>query len=193
MSAGPQDANVCARCAAQGPSCCRLESGGPSTCFPVSVMEWERILDVVGEQGAFVQEPNSPPFIDAMRRYFPDDVARIDALFPHHKFHLRLATTSDGACVFQGSSGCALPREARPYFCRLFPFWMEGEFVRLIHAPGCLAVRMGGFRDDVLSLLRMRESDVRTLHGRLRLAWGLAPRPGMPVAPPAFARSRPTS
>jgi hypothetical protein len=34
-----------------------------------------------------------------------------------------------------------------------------------------------------LNLLRARD-----LHGRLRLAWGLPPREGMPAVPKAFAR-----
>lgn len=191
------DPAICARCASQDTSCCRLSASTQQACFPISVMEWERILDVAGEHGAFVQEPNSPPFLDIMHRLFPGEKERVEALFPHHKFHLRLATTSDGACVFLGSEGCALPQEARPYYCRLFPFWMEGERLSLLHVPGCLAQRTGshggGVRGrGVMKVLGMRESEVLTLHGRLRLAWGFPPRPGMPIPPPAFARTRPS-
>ena len=188
---GERSTTVCARCAGQGTSCCRLDPGGGGVCFPVSAMEWDRILDVVGgTKGAFVQEPNSPPFLDAMRRLFPGEGRAVAALFPAHQFHLRLATTARGSCVFLGPQGCALPRETRPYHCRLFPFWMQGERLTLLHAPGCLALREGGVVEDVLDVLHMRERDVRTLHGRLRLAWGLPPRPGLPLPPPSFARSR---
>ncbi|GAB7080952.1 YkgJ family cysteine cluster protein [Megalodesulfovibrio paquesii] len=185
---------VCTRCAGHGATCCRLDPGGSGLCFPVSVMEWERILDVVGGmRGAFVQEPNTAPFVDALRRLFPGEGRVVEGLFPPHKFHLRLATTASGDCVFLGSRGCALPTEARPYYCRLFPFWMQGERITMLQATGCQALREGGTREEVMALLHMRESEVRTLHGRLRLAWGLPPKPGQPVPPPSFARTRPQS
>jgi len=188
---GDLPTSVCARCARQGGACCRLDPGGGGVCFPVSAMEWDRILDVVGgTRGAFVQEPNSPPFLDAMRRLFPGEGRVVAALFPAHQFHLRLATTSHGDCVFLGPQGCSLPREARPYYCRLFPLWMQGDRLTLLHTPRCLALREGGVAEEVLGVLHMRERDVRTLHGRLRLAWGLPPRPGLPMPPPSFARSR---
>lgn len=186
-----QDPTVCARCARHGRTCCQLDTAGESVCFPVSAMEWERVLEALGsEQGAFVQEPNTPPFLDAMRRLFPGEDAAVEALFPSHKFHLRLATSATGQCLFLSAKGCALPREARPYYCRLFPFWFQGDRLTLFNAPGCQALREGGLRGEVLDLLGLSEPEARTLHGRLRLAWGLPPRPGMPRVAASFARNR---
>jgi hypothetical protein len=72
-----------------------------------------------------------------------------------------------------------LPREARPYYCRIFPFWVYGERLTLFTPGYCLALKEGRNPRQVLASMSLTEGMVRELHGRLRLAWGLPPRPGM--------------
>jgi Fe-S-cluster containining protein len=184
------DPGVCARCALSEPTCCRVEVGQEEHCFPLSEMEWDRILDFSGDKGSFVQESNTPPFVNNLKRLFPGEDALIDKLFPvhEHKFHLRLATRPDGACIFLRPQGCALPREARPYYCRLFPFWVQGSRLTMFTPPRCLAVRENRTLRRTLAALDMTQARARELHGRLRLAWGLPPQEGMDVIDESFSR-----
>ncbi len=184
----PGDPHVCKRCTDRGPTCCRLEPGEEEVCFPLSEMERDRILECAKDKGAFVQQHNTKPFVDNVKRLFPKDKQRIEQLFPEHGFHLRLATRTDGSCVFLGSEGCTLPREARPHYCLIFPVWIIGERLRLFTPSGCLAVEESRDVAELLECLGMNEPEVRLLHGRIRLAWGLPPKDNMPVLEQAFRR-----
>lgn len=178
---GIADPHVCAACAKDGPTCCQLEPGHERFCFPVSAVERDKILDCAeGVRGAFAQEPNSKAFVDNMLALFPGEDGIVRKLFPLTKFHLRLATDEQGRCKFLGAEGCVLPREARPYYCRLFPLWVVGRRINLFTAGRCLAQRQGKGLSGLLVRLGVTSARVRELHGRLRLAWGLPPRQDMP-------------
>ena len=184
------DPGVCTRCAEQGRTCCNLTPGQEELCFPLSKVEWDRILEVVGEQGAFVQSPNAASFRANMRRLFPREEAFIDRLFPNHGVHLRLATRPDGSCALLGPEGCTLPREARPYYCRVFPFWVVGEKLTMFTPDYCLAIQERPRIGQLLAGLELTEKSVFEMHGRLRLAWGLPPKPGQKVVETVFTRNK---
>lgn len=175
------DPNVCAACAAKGPTCCQLQPGNEEHCFPLSAMERDRILDCSQDwKGAFAQESNSKNFVDNMRKLFPADRRAVRELFPLTKFHIRLATRPDGSCRLLGKSGCMLPVEARPYYCRLFPLWVAGGQIIVFESSRCEARKQADNAAELLALLGLTRSRVFELHGRLRLAWGLPPKEGMP-------------
>jgi Fe-S-cluster containining protein len=119
---------------------------------------------------------------------FPRDAEAVAALFPARKDHFRLATDRTGRCAFLGRTGCRLPVEARPYHCRLFPVWFSAGRATVLADPGCLALREAPSMARLLDSLGLNLLRARDLHGRLRLAWGLPPREGMPAVPKAFAR-----
>jgi Fe-S-cluster containining protein len=169
------DAAVCARCAAVGSTCCTLTPGQEDLCFPVSEIERQRIVEFGPPRGGLTGAPNSSAFLDHLTRLFPRDRERLEQAFPSHGEHLRLATHPDGRCTFLCSTGCILPREARPYYCRLFPFWVSAGAVTAFEAKGCLACREGRFVSGMLPLFNLKRAAVQELHGRMRMAWGLPP------------------
>jgi Fe-S-cluster containining protein len=186
------DPSACARCAAEGPTCCSTTPGEEEFCFPLSRSEWERIVEWCDHVGGFATERNTRPFVDGMKRLFPGESAAVEALFPLHGEHLRLAVDRRGDCAFLGAEGCRLPREVRPWYCRLFPLWMRGERITLFTPDHCVAVREGRTLANVLAAVHLTEKDVRLLFGRMRLAWGLPPldpfESGLPFAPPGGAQ-----
>ncbi len=184
------DPAVCGRCGRAGQTCCKVEPGREEFCFPLSEMEWDRILDFAGDRGAFVQEPNSSNFLGHLQRLFPGEEELLERLFPdrENKFHLRLATRRDGTCVFLQPDGCELPREARPYYCRLFPFWFFSGRLNMFAPPNCLAVQEGRRPKNVMAMLSVNKMELLHTHGRLRLAWGLPPQKSMRLLPESFTR-----
>lgn len=170
--------DVCRRCSQQGPTCCRIAPGQEEFCFPLSQVEKERIQEHVPYTGGFVLSPNSHAFIDNMCRLFPGEEELIRALYPQGKEHFRLAVDSMGACRFLGPLGCEIPQEARPYYCRLFPFWVVGTDAIFFDSFICLARREGGTLTRILDILDTGRASVKDLYGRLRLVWGLPPRKG---------------
>jgi Fe-S-cluster containining protein len=185
------DPHVCARCAAAGPTCCQISSGQEELCFPLSNVEMDRIRDFAPPRGWFVQEPNAQRFVANVARLFPTETELVKTLFPAAKFHFRLATRTDGRCVFLGEQGCGLPREARPYYCRLYPVWRKGESLCMIDAP-CLALRESRGTAHMLRTLGLSPQKVADLHSRLRMAWGLPPKEGLdlPEGPLAGRRRK---
>ncbi|WP_423747885.1 zinc/iron-chelating domain-containing protein [Fundidesulfovibrio terrae] len=169
------DAQVCARCALVNPTCCRLTPGEEDLCFPVSEIERQRIVEFGPSKGGLTGSPNSKSFLDNLLRLFPRDKAHLATVFPHHGEHLRLATLPDGSCTFLGPTGCVLTREARPYYCRLFPFWVSAGAVAAFDVKTCLACHEGRTVMKMLPLLETTRAVVLELHGRMRMAWGMAP------------------
>jgi len=185
----PPAPHVCARCSLVHPTCCRLTPGQEDLCFPVSELERQRIVEYGPAMGGLTGAPNSKEFLANMVKLFPRDRKLIAGLFPPHGQHLRLATHRDGRCTFLGHSGCVLPREARPYYCRLFPFWVSAGAVTAFDAKAsCLACEEGRTVSGMLPLFDMTRAMVRELHGCMRMAWGLAP--GDDTDEPGKARAR---
>ena len=183
------DPHVCKRCAESGLTCCSLEPGEEESCFPLSAVEKDKILECQGGgKGAFAQEENSQIFVDNMKKLFPKEKKLIDTLFPEKKFHLRLATGPDGRCKLLGKDGCVLPGEARPYYCCLFPFWVLGRRVSIFTSGRCLAQKEAKTLKALLASLGATEAGVFDLHARLRLAWGLPPKEGTSLVKHAFRR-----
>lgn len=180
------DSDVCRRCSLQGPTCCRIASGQEEYCFPLSQIEKERIQEHVPYTGGFVLSPNSKAFIDNVCHLFPGEEDTVLRLFPEGKEHFRLAVDSLGACRFLGPEGCEIPQEARPYYCRLFPFWMAGRDVTVFDAPTCLARREARTLTRTLKCLDTNKAAIKDLYGRLRLVWGLPPRKGAHTVEKSF-------
>lgn len=170
------DPNLCAQCAAKGPTCCNIAAGQEEVCFPLSDAEAERIRDALPEQGGFAVEKNTLAFLDTLKAMFPGEETLIEALFPLGGEHRRLAVDSSGNCRFLGEHGCRLPREARPYYCRLYPLWILGREIMVMTNPDCLVSGTGPNLKRILAALDSSSPEVRDLFGRLRLAWGLPPR-----------------
>lgn len=180
------DPEVCRRCARQGPTCCTLSPGQEEFCFPLSLKEKERMQELKPDTGGFALQDNGKDFADSMARLFPGEETLVRELFPKHRQHFRLAVAENGDCRFLGASGCVLPAEARPYYCRLYPFWMANERITYFDSPRCLARRESRGLNGLIEALGATAATIRDLHGRLRLAWGFPPRPGMPAVTKGF-------
>jgi Fe-S-cluster containining protein len=121
-----------------------------------------------------VDEKNSPGFVKAMCNLFPQDKARIKDLFLPEEMHLRLSLSKDGSCVFLSEHGCALPRQARPHFCRIFPLWSVRGTLQCFQAEDCLAVREHS--GNVMALMGAFDSspaEVADRYKKLREDWGV--------------------
>lgn len=173
------DPFVCKRCSEQGPTCCQLTLGQEEFCFPLTAREKERIQEAVPDTGGFVLQENSAAFVDNVIRLFPGEDENVRKLFPRKKEHIRLAVGPDGKCKFLGPDGCVIPVEARPYYCRLYPFWVVGNRLTVFESPGCLAVREASSVGGLIKSMGSSKSALVDLFGRLRLAWGLPPKSGM--------------
>lgn len=178
-----------------------LDRGGGHDCFPLSDKEQGRIAAALakakakepdagsllllktalhaadypsGQAGWHVDEPNSPTFVLAMCNLFPKEKPRIKEIFPEGGTHMRLSLTPGGGCAFLSGHGCTLPRPARPWFCRVFPFWAVGGTLQCFQDNGCLAVRE--FGNNFMALMGafdVSPHDIMERYKSLRRDWGV--------------------
>ena len=169
-------ATVCARCAERSGTCCSLTPGEEEFCFPLSASERAAMTAAGAGPEHFARQENTAAFADNLCRLFPGEEERIRALFPLAAAHDRLALSPAGECLLRGSEGCVLPQEARPLYCRLFPFWVRGGQRMYFEFEECLALREGRGAAGLLRRLGITEAHVRHLYTELRKAWGLPER-----------------
>ncbi len=175
---------LCRECARLGPTCCKSDSSQRHLSFPLSEEEWKRMLpyahvaeEKFGTPEIRIEEPNSPEFTQVVSCIFPGEGKALESLFPEEGRHWRLKTGPDGACVFLGEAGCMLPRDVRPWYCRLFPAWMNRGAATILLADECLIARKAKTPASGLFLLKMSVNEVARLYARLREDWGLPPMP----------------
>jgi Fe-S-cluster containining protein len=82
---------------------------------------------------------------------------------------LRLKVNEQGECSFLGPKGCKLPEEARPIYCRLYPFFFtQDEMLFVLGADYCLAQREVASWRQVMDRLGQDETNLRALFARLK-------------------------
>ena len=118
-----------------------------------------------------VRVSNSTRFISRLKRLFLNDLDRIQALYPEHGCYEHLLTDGRGRCVYLGPVGCFLPGNARPPYCRLFPFWVVGGRVGYFAFELCQAQKGARSVNKVMKCLNMNTSQIFFLYNELRNAW----------------------
>ena len=128
---------LCARCAAQGKTCCQ---GREIYLTPGDV---RRIAAFTGEN-QFVEwhQTADPSYLDQ------DD----DPIWRQHVFRSDgsrriLRRTPNGDCLFLGPQGCRLPLAVRPLLCRLHPLTYTADNIDAEADPAC-PLPSAGFRGD---------------------------------------------
>ena len=169
------DPGICAACAKAGSTCCYIAPDGSELCFPLSRPEAARLRRQVGSALRLGEAPNSREFLETMYNLFPGESEVVNKIFPAGKKHLTLAVDERGFCVHLGKNGCALPRNVRPWFCRIFPFWIERGNLTGFAAPYCLASRQILTVQGLLRKMGQSESDVLEIYNCLRRDWGFVP------------------
>ncbi len=164
---------ICAICAQNGSTCCQLGQGPAGFSFPLSGVETEIISDCDSWPGMCftVRVPNSTRFISRLKNLFPNDLYRIQALYPEHGRHEHLLTDERGRCVFLGPGGCLLPAKARPHYCKLFPFWVIVGRVAFFPFEFCQAEKGARSVNKVMRRLKMSTCQIISLYHELRSAW----------------------
>jgi Fe-S-cluster containining protein len=157
---------ICAACHAKGLGCCRLGAEGVTRMFGLTRGE----VDIMARASGL--KPEEFVIADQVSSQFLTDLAAIHPVFlktlPEGR-RLRLKVEPDGSCVFLGPKGCRLPMDARPLYCRLYPFWFteDGRLMVLI-SKNCLAQKDARSWQEVLARLGETQDHLRQLFTRLK-------------------------
>ncbi len=168
--------HICGQCDSMNRSCCTLRvetnDGLPA---PVSELEIERILSILEDkkrQDFLDVQTNSSRFVNQMSLLFPHMPKSIQRAFPLNENHFEIKTLEDG-CVFKDTGGCLLPEEARPHFCRIYPFWFFDEEPQVFQDKSCLALETCGKIGEVLLSLGTNHETLKQIHSLICEDWGL--------------------
>lgn len=165
------DPHICARCAAQGKTCCELSGGDEEFCFPLADAERAAILEAGFAADSMVLAPNTEAFVEQLAHLMPD--LDIEAAFPRPGSHWRLATTAQGRCVFLGQAGCRLDRAIRPIYCRMFPLWPYQGQLTWFTAEECLAAAECATTLAMTKAMGVNAIEIRKLFKAMCAALGL--------------------
>lgn len=187
-----QDDPLCAQCSRLSGGCCVTSLEDTAYCFPLSPNEIERLIPhahlaeplpsgssqttPAEEAQQFVCSPedNSPEFIKSMGYLFPTQSKKIAEFFPSSGLHYRLRLKESGACTFLGEHGCRLPREARPWYCLLFPAWFQTGELTVFISDACLATKDATEPALVLKKLDIPLQSAQEIFSRLVADWGFS-------------------
>lgn len=162
----PGDAHICAQCHQAGGGCCRADAEGVEYMFGLTRGEIEAMARASGlRPWRFVVADQASPrfreFLDSLHPLFRQTMPR--------GRRLRLRLEENGDCCFLGPEGCRLPRQARPLYCRLYPFFINQHGrLMVLSSPACLAQRGARSWREALKRLDQDEARVRELFARLQ-------------------------
>ncbi|CAK7072956.1 MAG: hypothetical protein DELT_01974 [Desulfovibrio sp.] len=166
---------VCIRCAAVNPTCCKTVPANRANCFPLSSAEEARLAPHAAKLGvpSHEVEENTPDFTRLMRALFPDTRKAVFKEFPEGGTHMRLPLRENGECCFLQEDGCVLPRDARPWYCQLFPIWVRNGFFDRFTPEECLLTHEAKKLGDVFTALGMSREHATALYRALCRDWGM--------------------
>jgi len=168
--------DICGQCDGMNSSCCTLRAeNNEGLPTPLSEPEVERILTLFKDKNhkdIVETRINTIEFINQMSILFPDMIDSVHKAFPADGIHYELKTVED-ACIFKDNDGCLLSNEARPLFCRIYPFWFfEGE-PHFFQDVNCLALQNCETIPEVLLSLGTRPENLKQIHAQICEDWEL--------------------
>ncbi len=168
--------SICAQCYEKGQSCCTYRKNTTYDMITIiSKFEINRILQVfprLNRSKAFVEKTNTKTFEHNVEELFPDRSDAVMRSFMPGKTHFELSTTEKG-CRFLTPKGCVLPRDARPLFCRIYPFWFRNNEAMVFFDTHCLAIKNCSTIQEVYLAIGTNPSVVKKIFIQLCCEWGL--------------------
>lgn len=126
---------ICGICHQKGQGCCFFTPSAADYIFPLSIGEIKKIClqEGYGFSDFIVQESVAKENYD----FFVSFDENFAYLLPHFR-KLRLRTVKN-SCFFLTEKGCALHKESRPLYCRMYPFWVTEGAITVLVSSSCLA------------------------------------------------------
>ena len=166
--------HICLQCSRVFPTCCIAPHNRDEEVTVLSEDEVKTIISVIGEKRSnryIAKVPNSKDFFKKLAALFPYNVEEIIAKNKPGAWHYRIRIKNDSRCSFLTETGCLLPYDSRPWFCRIYPFWVMNGKVELFTNNQCLALLRSTDISQVYEVFNTNEEEVMELYRKLKDAW----------------------
>jgi len=153
--------NICAKCHENGTGCCIMHPSEEDFMFGLTDHEIQKIaLTCSINENEFVVCDNVST--DTMAYYLKLDSLFSDVMIECKRKRFKL---KNGKCFFLTENGCELPVNIRPYYCRLYPFWVNQEKkTTFIPSERCLAQNYAVLVDDLYAIFNTDEAGIKNLY-----------------------------
>jgi Fe-S-cluster containining protein len=99
----------------------------------------------------------NPLLVDSIARSIHPNFKQI--FYKNIRYKLK---TVDNKCIFLTDQGCQLPRNIRPHYCNLYPFWLmpDEDRLQVLINPDCLAQTRALNIVELLKLFGINRNDI---------------------------------
>lgn len=139
---------ICSKCAKIYPTCCKINNK-QDLLFPLTKKEIDILKKKYPRDDFFCKEKITAGFLINLKKIFPEE-KKIFYFFREKNFYFRLSLI-DNRCFFLKEDGCELETNIRPFFCRIYPFWIVNNKISIFKDKQCLAQK----NNDIKELLKI--------------------------------------
>ena len=130
--------NICAECHRLGKGCCYFKESNNNFQMGLFPNDIEKIcVELNVEPDYFIVKDIVEP--DIIKMFSNFNYAFFDVVFKDNvRYKLKIINEK---CIFLNDNGCSLPLNARPLFCRAYPFWLSKNYknIYVFSSTDCLA------------------------------------------------------
>jgi len=142
--------SICAQCHEQGHGCCFIKENRIPEQIGLFVSDVEKISRYINKDMTYfiIQDSVTNDFREKLANIIHPIFHKIYA----HNQRLRLKSTN-GKCLFLLATGCQLPIEIRPVYCRAYPFWLskDNQKIIVLSDDQCLAQKKSTLNWEVVN------------------------------------------
>jgi Fe-S-cluster containining protein len=130
--------NTCAKCHRLGFGCCFVKDSSKNIQIGIFYNDIQKIKDYlnVDEDYFIVRDVVSDNILESLLK---SGLPYLENIFYKNTcFKLK---TIEEKCIFYTATGCRLPNDIRPIYCRIYPFWpsMDSKNIYVLSSYDCLA------------------------------------------------------
>ncbi len=169
-----KNSNICFQCSRIFPTCCVAPDNPDEEMTLISAEEAAMMQSITGVKniGEYIAEvPNSKEFFKKLASLFPYDIDKIIKKNKPGSSHYRLKIKNEKQCSFLTKQGCLLPYNSKPWFCRIYPFWIMDGKVKLFTNNQCLALLRTSNISQAYEIFSINEKEILELYDNIRNAW----------------------
>ncbi|MDK2921091.1 MAG: hypothetical protein PWR24_648 [Desulfonauticus sp.] len=155
---------ICKKCSQLYPTCCTLNDE-QNIIFPLSNLEIEQIKKETKEEFFFLEKVTTE-FLNNLKKIFPED-KKIFSFFKEKKSYFRLNIVNK-KCIFLTSKGCSLKVKNRPFFCRIYPFWVINRKIVFFKDNNCFAQKKSNQVKELLKIFDYEPEYIFQLYGNYK-------------------------
>jgi len=132
--------NICAICHQSNDGCCFIKGTAEYLQIGLFYPDIQRIADYLQKDVSYFTD--NKVINSAIREFLSSKIHPIFDIMYHDDKYIALKKI-DNRCMFLTDTGCSLPHEVRPIYCRLYPFWpsYHNEYINVLSSDDCLAQR----------------------------------------------------